>query len=121
MIYSQFHTPPMHERFSGLKGFAMFAAGLLVLGLSLMALPFILLAGAVTFVLFALFGRFWLGKLRRQMEAQQQAAAQKAYGFNAEFAGQNAEQSDVFVKFRDRDSFRPRPHKGETFEHDPLN
>lgn len=110
MIYSQFHTPPLRERFSGFRGLAMFIAGFVVLGLSLVMLPFILLAGAVAFALLSVFGRVWLGKLQRR--AQQAQAAQSSQS--------SVDVEEAFVRFRDRDLFRPRPHQGRTFEHDPT-
>ncbi|WP_372872872.1 hypothetical protein [Shewanella sp.] len=111
MIYSQFHTPPLHQRFSGLKGLAMFVAGLVVMGLSLVALPFILLAGAVAFALLSVFGRIWLGKLVRRAQHAQAKRTETQF---------EAETSDAFIRFRDRDLFRPRPHQGRTFDHDPT-
>lgn len=111
MIYSQFHSQPLHQRFSGLKGLAMFVAGLVVLGFSLVVLPFVLLAAAVAFALLSIFGRIWLGKMVRKAQQAQAQATESQF---------EAESSDAFIRFRDRDTFRPRPHKGRTFDHDPT-
>ncbi|WP_028773575.1 hypothetical protein [Shewanella waksmanii] len=107
MIYSQFNQSPL-QRFSGGRGWLAFVIGLLVMTLVLIALPFVLLVGASSFIALSLFGRVFLkrqlAKFNRQQFEQQQSDFEPAQP----------------QRFGQREtSFSPRPHQGRTFEHDP--
>jgi len=120
MIYSQFQQSPFQNRFSGVKGWMAFAIGLAVITLTLIALPFVLLIGAVSFILLSLFGRIFL---KRQLARFRQQQEQGVYGAQHEtgFSQTNVERdSQVFTKSPFAEQ-RPRvsPHQGRTFEHDP--
>ncbi|WP_394202533.1 hypothetical protein [Shewanella waksmanii] len=108
MIYSQFNQSPL-QRFSGGRGWLAFVIGLAVMTLVLIALPFVLLIGAISFLTLSLFGRVFLkrqlAKFNRQSFSQQQA---------------DVEPMQQTHRFGQRESqFSPRPHQGRTFEHDP--
>lgn len=110
MIYSQFQQSPFQARFSGAKGWMAFAVGLAVITLTLIALPFVLLLGAISFILLSLFGRIFL---KRQLARFRQQQSQQS---------QYTETQDSHMlndhPFADK---RPqaKAHQGRTFEHDP--
>ncbi|ABV34865.1 conserved hypothetical protein [Shewanella sediminis HAW-EB3] len=121
MIYSQFQQSPFQNRFSGVKGWMAFAIGLAVITLTLIALPFVLLIGAVSFILLSLFGRIFLKRQLARFRQQQEQGVYGAQQQEADFSQANVERdSQVFTEspFAER---RPRvtPHQGRTFEHDP--
>ncbi|MCL1148267.1 hypothetical protein L2747_19885 [Shewanella marinintestina] len=105
MIYSQFQHNPMNNRFSGTRGWLAFVIGLAFMTLALVALPFLLLFGAITFVALSLFGRVFL---KRQLARFQKQQA------NQEFHHQEEFQETIF-----KESTRAAPKQGRTFEHNP--
>ncbi|WP_299797953.1 hypothetical protein [uncultured Shewanella sp.] len=113
MIYSQFQQSPFQTRFSGVKGWMAFAIGLAVITLTLIALPFVLLIGAVSFILLSLFGRLFLKRQLARFRQQEQGA----YGTKQ---GEVEREPQIFRE-RPFSSGRPQPtpHQGRTFEHDP--
>ncbi|WP_299494070.1 hypothetical protein [uncultured Shewanella sp.] len=100
MIYSQFQQAQLRNRLSGARGWASFAIGILLLALILIALPFILLLGAISFVTLAVFGRVFL---KRQLARFRQ---QQAKDINQQAQDINASSSQA-------------PSEGRTFEHNP--
>lgn len=114
MIYHQFQQTPFQNRFSGSKGWLAFAIGLIVMTLVLLALPFVILIGALSFITLSLFGRLFLkrqlAKFRQQTQGQ--------YGF-----GQQAQQTSTATSdlFKDKAAFGrdSAPRQGRTFEHNP--
>ncbi|ABZ74886.1 conserved hypothetical protein [Shewanella halifaxensis HAW-EB4] len=106
MIYSQFQHNPMQNRFSGTRGWLAFVIGLAFMTLALVALPFLLLFGAITFVALSLFGRVFL---KRQLARfQKQQATQEFHCQGEEF--QEAIYKEVPTS---------APRQGRTFEHNP--
>lgn len=113
MIYSQFQRGlfqrnPVQAKFSGIRGLFVFAIGVAVVTLSLIALPFILLFGALSFIALSLFARVYMKRKMAQFAQTQHSS---------EFTTEAEPTSAPF----ERDSFKPRPHQGCTFEHDELN
>ncbi|MCG9697885.1 hypothetical protein [Shewanella sp. Isolate11] len=111
MIYHQFQQRPFQSRFSGGRGWLTFAIGLLVMTLALLALPFVILFGAISFICLSLFGRVFLkrqlAKFRQQTQAQQEFQPQPSH-----------KQANRF--FNDTPFARQSaPRQGRTFEHDP--
>ncbi|MGS0681499.1 hypothetical protein ACVBIL_10085 [Shewanella sp. 125m-7] len=105
MIYSQFQNNPMQNRFSGTRGWLAFVIGLAFMTLALVALPFLLLFGAITFIALSLFGRVFL---KRQLARfQKQQATQEFHSQSDEF------QETIFKETAST------PRKGRTFEHNP--
>ena len=113
MIYSQFQQP-FQQRFSGSKGWLAFAVGITVIALGLLALPFVLLFLAVGFIAVSLFGRFYIKPKMDQFKRQAEQAQYQQQGFTEEAE----EVVNHSARFGD-DSFKPRPHQGRIFEHDP--
>ncbi|MCL1125154.1 hypothetical protein [Shewanella surugensis] len=72
MIYSQFKQAQLQNRLSGARGWVSFAIGILFLALILVALPFILLIGAVSFITLGLFGRVFLKRQLARFRQQQE-------------------------------------------------
>lgn len=72
MIYSQFQQAQLQNRLSGARGWVSFAIGILFLALILIALPFILLIGAVSFITLAVFGRVFLKRQLARFRQQQE-------------------------------------------------
>ncbi|MCE9680118.1 hypothetical protein LZP69_13185 [Shewanella sp. AS1] len=107
MIYHQFQRTPFQNRFSGSRGWLAFAIGLGVMTLVLLALPFVLLIGAISFILLSLFGRVYLKRQLAKFRRQTQAP----------FAEQFTE-ADSIVK-ETPFSRASQPRQGRTFEHDP--
>ncbi|NMH65062.1 hypothetical protein [Shewanella salipaludis] len=106
MIYRQFQQIPLQQRFAGPRGLLAFIAGVAVIGLVLLVLPFVLLFGVIALILLSLFGRLYL---KRQLSR-----------FNSRNAANSAApEADTQVPPFARDSFTPTPHKGRTFEHEP--
>lgn len=118
MIYSQFQQSPFQARFSGAKGWMAFAVGLAVITLTLIALPFVLLIGAISFLLLSLFGRIFLKKQLARFRQQQEHSAFGTQGQQADFT--EAQDSRIFNEHPFA-AKRPqsKPHQGRTFEHDP--
>lgn len=114
MIYHQFQQTPFQNRFSGSKGWLAFAIGLIVMTLVLLALPFVILIGALSFITLSLFGRLFL---KRQL-AKFRQQTQDQYGF-----GHQAEQtsSETASVFNDNAPFGRdhAPRQGRTYEHNP--
>ncbi|MEC4728648.1 hypothetical protein HWQ46_24300 [Shewanella sp. D64] len=116
MIYSQFQQSPFQTRFSGTRGWLAFAIGLAVITLTLIALPFVLLIGAISFILLSLFGRIFMKKQLTRFRQQQSQASQQS-SFSESSKGQ---QQTVFEETRFGTSpHKTKPHQGRTFEHDP--
>lgn len=116
MTYSQFQQSPFQTRFSGTRGWMAFAIGLAVITFTLIALPFVLLIGAISFILLSLFGRVFMKRQLARFRQQQSQAAQKS-PFNE--VNESQDQS-VFEESRFGSSrHQAKPHQGRTFEHDP--
>ncbi|GIU20696.1 MULTISPECIES: hypothetical protein [unclassified Shewanella] len=105
MIYSQFQNNPMQNRFSGTRGWLAFVIGIAFMTLALVALPFLLLFGAITFVALSLFGRVYL---KRQLARFQKQQANKEFQYSEEF------QESIY-----KEAPTSATHKGRTFEHNP--
>ncbi|GIU40109.1 hypothetical protein TUM4438_00480 [Shewanella sairae] len=105
MIYSQFQHNPMQNRFSGTRGWLAFVIGLAFMTLALVALPFLLLFGAITFIALSLFGRVFL---KRQLARFQKQQANQQYQYGEEF-------QEAVMK----ESPNSAPRQGRTFEHNP--
>ena len=121
MIYSQFQQSPFQARFSGAKGWMAFAIGIAVITLALIALPFLLLFGAVSFLLLSLFGRLFL---KRQLAKFKQQQAQGTYTDSQQqgnFSTASEQQSQqIFTdKAFEDNRHQAKPHQGRTYEHDP--
>ncbi|QYK01215.1 hypothetical protein [Shewanella psychrotolerans] len=113
MIYHQFQQTPFQSRFSGSKGWLAFAIGLIVMTLVLLALPFVILIGALSFITLSLFGRLFL---KRQL-AKFRQQTQGFYGFEPQAEQASAETSS---RFNDKGPFAGNtPRQGRTFEHNP--
>jgi hypothetical protein len=110
MIYHHFQQTPFQHRFSGSRGWIAFAIGLIVMTLVLLALPFVMLFGALSFIALSLFGRLFLkrqlAKFRQQTQGQ----------YGSEQASSASQSS-----FADGASLSPNhsPRQGRTFEHNP--
>ncbi|MBE7216231.1 hypothetical protein MK852_20510 [Shewanella benthica] len=121
MIYSQFQQSPFQARFSGAKGWMAFAIGVAIIILALIALPFLLLFGAISFILLSLFGRLFL---KRQLAKFKQQQAQGAYANSQQqgnFSAASEQQSQqIFTDnaFADK-RHHAKQHQGRTYEHDP--
>ncbi|GGI97406.1 hypothetical protein GCM10007978_38900 [Shewanella hanedai] len=116
MIYSQFQQSPFQTRFSGTRGWMAFAIGLVVITLTLIALPFVLLIGAISFVLLSLFGRIFMKRqLARFRQQQSQATQQSQFNESSESQDQAVFEETRFGSSR----HQAKPHQGRTFEHDP--
>ncbi|MEI6859535.1 MAG: hypothetical protein V5788_07120 [Shewanella sp.] len=118
MIYSQFQQSPFQARFSGVKGLVAFAIGITVFILALIALPFLLLFGALSFILLSLFGRLFLKKQLARFKQQQarevHADCQQPDGFST------ANDQQIFNGHPCTDKrHQTKPHQGRTYEHDP--
>lgn len=105
MIYSQFQHNPMQNRFSGTRGWLAFVIGLAFMTLALVALPFLLLFGAITFITLSLFGRVFLKRQLARFQ-KQQANQQNQYG-------------EEFQEAVMKESSNSAPRQGRTFEHNP--
>lgn len=119
MIYSQFQQSPFQTRFSGARGWMAFAIGLAVITLTLIALPFVLLIGAISFILLSLFGRIFM---KRQLARfrQQQSQAGQAKQESGFYQSDNAQEQSPFQEARfGTERHQAKPHQGRTFEHDP--
>ncbi len=115
MIYNQFQSSSMQNRFSGSRGWLAFVIGLAFMTLALVALPFLLLFGAITFITLSLFGRVYL---KRQLARFQKQQAGQTYQRDS------AQQTDAFgnAAFKDtafKDSTSQPARAGRTFEHNP--
>ncbi len=111
MIYHQFQPRPFQSRFSGSQGGLTFAIGLVVMTLVLLALPFVIIFGAISFICLSLFGRVFL---KRQLKKFRQQT-QREYEFQPQPTRKTA--NDFF-----NESPFPKhasPRQGQTFEHDP--
>lgn len=118
MIYSQFQSNSFPHRFSGARGILAFVLGITVISLSLLALPFILLFGAISFIAVSLMARFYMKRKVDQFKRDYDSTRQHdAY---AAHRNVNPEAEPDINAIFDRDSFKPRPHKGRTFEHHEL-
>ncbi|BAJ00199.1 hypothetical protein [Shewanella violacea] len=121
MIYSQFQQSPFQARFSGVKGWMAFAIGILVITLALIALPFLLLFGAISFILLSLFGRLFLkrqlAKFQQQQAQSTNASSQQQDSFStpSEHQSQPIFTDNAFTDNR----HQAKPHQGRTYEHDP--
>lgn len=109
MINKHFRRNLLLQRFTGAKGWLAFLIGIATIALCLIALPFLLLFGAITFVLLSVFGRLFL---KRKM-AQFQAA-----GFNHNEQSSFSQQ-DFYEPPSQNAQFKTKPKVGRTFEHDP--
>lgn len=109
MINKHFRRNLLLQRFTGVKGWLAFLIGVVTIILCLVALPFLLLFGAVTFILLSLFGRLFL---KRKM-AQFQAA-----GFTNS-PQDNFSQQNFYEPPSQNTQFKAKPKVGRTFEHDP--
>ncbi|GIU29834.1 hypothetical protein L2719_08570 [Shewanella schlegeliana] len=105
MIYSQFQHNPMQNRFSGTRGWLAFVIGLAFMTLALVALPFLLLFGAITFVALSLFGRVFLKRQLARFQKQQ--------------ANQEVQYSEEFQETIYKEAPTSAPRQGRTFEHNP--
>lgn len=105
MIYSQFQHNPMQNRFSGTRGWLAFVIGLAFMTLALVALPFLLLFGAISFIALSLFGRVFL---KRQLARFQKQQANQEFQYSEEF------QEAVY-----KETPTSAPRQGRTFEHNP--
>lgn len=105
MIYNQFQSNPMQNRFSGSRGWLAFIIGLAFLTLALVALPFLLLFGAMTFIILSLFGRVYL---KRQLAR-----------FSKQQAGQTFQKDHVSPENVSRESTPQSTATGRVFEHNP--
>jgi membrane protein implicated in regulation of membrane protease activity len=105
MIYNSFQSNPMQNRFSGSRGWLAFIIGLAFMTLALVALPFLLLFGAITFMALSLFGRVYL---KRQLAR-----------FNKQQAGQKFQKDDVFQENVSRENTSQSTAAGRIFEHNP--
>lgn len=108
MINKHFRRNLLLQRFTGVKGWIAFAIGVATIAFCLLALPFLLLIGAISFILITIFGRFFL----KRKVAQFQAA-----GFANH--GQDDFEQSHFYQNRPKDNFNRKPKVGRTFEHDP--
>ncbi|WOT05452.1 hypothetical protein [Shewanella youngdeokensis] len=104
MIFNQFQHNPMQNRFSGSRGWLAFIIGLAVMTLILVALPFLLLIGAVTFIALSIFGRVFLKRHLARFKQQTEKTFQ-----------QGDTQQTVFKDHATQSS----AHTGRTFEHNP--
>ncbi|EDQ02353.1 hypothetical protein [Shewanella benthica] len=122
MIYSQFQQSPFQARFSGAKGWMAFSIGIAVITLALIALPFLLLFGAISFILLSLFGRLFLNKQFAKFKQQQpQGAYASSSQQQGNFSAASEQQSQqIFTDnaFVDK-CHQAKPHQGRTYEHDP--
>ncbi|WP_076413448.1 hypothetical protein [Shewanella sp. UCD-KL12] len=116
MIYSQFQQSPFQARFSGAKGWMAFAVGLAVITLTLIALPFVLLIGAISFLLLSLFGRIFLKKQLARFQQQQRSFGDQAG--QDQFTQEQGNRVFSDHPFADKHP-QAKPHQGRTFEHDP--
>ncbi len=116
MIYTQFQQSPFQARFSGAKGWMAFAVGLAVITLTLIALPFVLLIGAISFLLLSLFGRIFLKKQLARFQQQQNAYGNQRQ--QSEFTEDLGNQVFTEKPFADKRQ-QAKPRQGRTFEHDP--
>ncbi len=114
MIYSQFQQSPFQARFSGVKGLIAFTIGITVFILTLIALPFLLLFGAISFVLLSLFGRLFLKKQLARFKQQQ---AREVH-VDCHFSTNNDQRIFNDCPFTDK-HHQTKPHQGRTYEHDP--
>ncbi|MCG9729472.1 hypothetical protein L1D44_06365 [Shewanella sp. Isolate13] len=105
MIYSQFQHNPMQNRFSGTRGWLAFVIGLAFMTLALVALPFLLLFGAISFIALSLFGRVFL---KRQLARFQKQQANQEFQYSEEF------QETIY-----KEAPTSTPRQGRTFEHNP--
>jgi len=108
MIYNQFQSNPMQNRFSGSRGWLAFIIGLAFMTLALVALPFLLLFGAITFIALSLFGRIFL---KRQLAR-----------FNKQQAGQTFQKDQTDNVYQEgvfRENTAQSTVAGRTFEHNP--
>ncbi|MCG9712583.1 hypothetical protein L1D32_11950 [Shewanella insulae] len=114
MIYHQFQQTPFQHRFSGTKGWMAFAIGLVVMTLVLLALPFVILVGALSFIILSLFGRVFLKRQLAKFRQQGNAAfGGQTQGFDHKgFSSRPFETASPFGKTQ-------APRQGRTFEHDP--
>ncbi|MGE6650416.1 hypothetical protein ACQKE0_14165 [Shewanella colwelliana] len=113
MIYHQFQQTPFQHRFSGTRGWLAFVIGLVVMTLILLALPFVILIGALSFITLSLFGRVFL---KRQLaKFRQQTQAQNGFQHHAEPTA--ADGHSIFDRQAPFKSTSNRP--GRTFEHNP--
>ncbi|MDR8525571.1 hypothetical protein [Shewanella fidelis] len=114
MIYSQFQHNPLLNRFSGTRGWLAFAIGLAFMTLALVALPFLLLFGAITFIALSLFGKVFL---KRQLARFQKQQANQEF-YSEQFQGAQFEETpfnnNVF-----KESKTTATRQGRTFEHNP--
>ncbi|NRB22232.1 hypothetical protein [Shewanella sp.] len=121
MIYSQFQQSPFPARFSGAKGWVAFAIGIAVITLALIALPFLLLFGAISFILLSLFGRLFLKRQLAKFKQQQARGAYTDSQQQGHFSTASEQQSQpIFTDdaFADK-RHQAKSHQGRTYEHDP--
>ncbi len=111
MIYHQFQPNSFQSRFSGNQGWLTFAIGLMVMTLVLLALPFVIIFAAISFICLSLFGRIFL---KRQL-AKFRQQPQREYAFQPQKSRKTV--NDFFYEppFPKRTS----PRQGQTFEHAP--
>lgn len=105
MIYNQFQNNPMQNRFSGSRGWLAFIIGLAFMTLALVALPFLLLFGAITFIALSLFGRIYLKRQLARFKKQQ--------------AGQTYQQDNVYQGSVFQEKTAKATPAGRVFEHNP--
>ncbi|MDB2387221.1 hypothetical protein N9W21_07755 [Shewanella sp.] len=110
MIYNKFQSNPMQNRFSGSRGWLAFVIGLALMTLSLVALPFLLLFGAITFITLSLFGRVYLKRQLARFQKQQAGGH-----FQKESQQSNQFQESIFKSRAPQNA----QTAGRTFEHDP--
>ncbi|AQS35528.1 hypothetical protein Sps_00308 [Shewanella psychrophila] len=116
MIYSQFQQSPFQTRFSGTKGWMAFVVGIAVITLALIALPFLLLFGAISFILLSLFGRLFLKRQLARFKQQQAQGTHENSDQQGSFSTASEHQSQqIFNEHR----HQSKPHQGRTYEHDP--
>lgn len=82
---------------------AMLAAAA-ALFVGILALPVLLAIGAIALLALMITGRLAISRLKRRFEADQQTAKWET------------SQDYVRTGFMDKDSFKPRPHVGQTYE-----
>ncbi|NRD75707.1 hypothetical protein HQQ94_21290 [Shewanella sp. VB17] len=111
MIYSQFQQSPFQTRFSGSRSWMTFAIGIAVITLTLIALPFVLLFGAISFIFLSLFGRLFM---KKQLARFQQSQAERGYS-QSESPAQS-----VFTEAKfGHQACENKGRQGRTFDHDP--
>ncbi|MCL1098515.1 hypothetical protein [Shewanella gelidii] len=107
MINHHFRRNLLLQRFTGIKGSLAFILGLCIIILALIALPFLLLFGAISFLILSLFGRVYLKQKMNQFHQAQETFRQSQVD------------DELPPTPFERDGFTPKQRQGQTFEHDP--